>query len=364
MTNEAKQVNISLSPEQMLDLALMVRKYIEDLPERTEDILVKRYGLDGSKKKTLEEIGKAYGITRERVRQIESASLRDIKKSEKADLLNAVEEFIEGLIRDRGKLMQHSHLVDTAVEQLPGDVEKNHVEFVLHVSDKFNLHKENDHFEKSWYLSDADLKLPKKVVNVFIGSLEEQNEPMDESQAIDHIMKNDSVPEVGETIGDEDRIRSYLHVGKKIQRNPFGEWGLAHWNEIKPRGVKDKAYVVLKKEGKPLHFTDITSKINDSGFGKRKAIPQTVHNELIKDDRFVLVGRGIYALTTWGFREGTVADIVLDVLKKADQPMTRDEIVEEVMKQRLVKKNTIILALQNRNLIQRDGEKFIVIEAS
>lgn len=360
MAKDVKKINIPLSSEQLLDLAFIIQKYIEDIPERTENILIKRYGLDGSKKKTLEEIGKTYGITRERVRQIESASLKDIKKSEKAELLSAIEDYIEALIKERGKVMEHDNLVDTAVDQLPGDVERNHVEFILHVSDTFNLHKENDHFEKSWYLEDADLKLPKKVIGAFIDSLEEKNEPMTQDAVIEGIIEDESVPELGENDGDEYKIQSYLHMGKRVERNPFGEWGLSHWNEIRPRGVKDKAYVVLKKEKKPLHFTEITQKINESGFGKKKAISQTVHNELIKDDRFVLVGRGIYALTSWGYREGTVADIVLDILQKTEKPLTRDEIIEQVMKQRMVKKNTIVLALQNRDKIQRDGDVFIL----
>lgn len=363
MSNDNKQFKSQLTDEQLLDLSLMIQKYIEGLPERTEDILVKRYGLDGKKKKTLEEIGKEYGITRERVRQIESASLRDIKKSEKEQLLSEVEAYIESLVNERGSVMEHGHLVKTAVEELPGKVEPNHVEFVLHVSDRFNLHKENEDFQKSWYLKDADLKLPKKAIRAFIESLEEKNEPLPEEQAIELVVKDDSVPEVGENDGDILIIQAFLHMGRKVQQNPFGDWGLAHWNEIKPRGVKDKAYVVLKKEEQPLHFTEITEKINESGFGKRKAIPQTVHNELIKDSRFVLVGRGIYALTAWGYKEGTVADIVLDILKKAETPLTKEEIVDEVMKQRMVKKNTIVLALQNRKKIKKDGEVFALISA-
>ncbi len=56
-----------------------VRRVLDSLPERERDVLVMRYGLGGMNPRTLEECGEAFGVTRERVRQIETSTLRKIK---------------------------------------------------------------------------------------------------------------------------------------------------------------------------------------------------------------------------------------------------------------------------------------------
>ncbi len=148
-------------------------------------------------------------------------------------------------------------------------------------------------------------------------------------------------------------INSYLIISKKINQNILGEWGLSNWNTVSPKRMGDKAYLVLKKSGKPLHFTEITNLINQSGFDKKTAYPATIHNELILDDRYVLVGRGIYALKEWGYQPGTVIDIVLDILSKSPTPLTKEEIIKKVLEQRMVRKSTILLALTAKEKIKK-----------
>ncbi|MEP6710412.1 MAG: hypothetical protein ABJA64_01705, partial [Candidatus Saccharibacteria bacterium] len=112
-------------------------------------------------------------------------------------------------------------------------------------------------------------------------------------------------------------------------------------------------YVILADNGKPMHFSDIAKAIKDSDFKRRNVTTQAIHNELIKDKRFVLIGRGIYALDSWGFSKGTVSDIISDVLKKAGEPLHRDEIVRRVLKSRQVKETTILLNLQSKPQFKR-----------
>ena len=102
-----------------------------------------------------------------------------------------------------------------------------------------------------------------------------------------------------------------------------------------------------------LHFNEIAAAIKDSDFKRKDVTTQAIHNELIKDKRFVLIGRGIYALKEWGYKKGTVADVITDVLKKSGQPMHRDEIVKEVLKSRYVKETTILLNLQGKPQFKR-----------
>ncbi|MEK9174207.1 MAG: HTH domain-containing protein, partial [Patescibacteria group bacterium] len=140
---------------------------------------------------------------------------------------------------------------------------------------------------------------------------------------------------------------NFLTVAKDVKQNVFGRWGLATWSDIKPRGTREKAYLVLKTGGKPLHFREIARLIDEHGLHtkKRQSHPQTVHNELIKDKRFVLVGRGIYALSEWGYKKGTVKEVIEEILAAATKPLAREEILEQVLKVRQVKKSTIIINL-------------------
>ena len=102
-----------------------------------------------------------------------------------------------------------------------------------------------------------------------------------------------------------------------------------------------------------MHFSDIATHIKDSDFKRKDVTTQAIHNELIKDKRFVLIGRGIYALKEWGYDKGTVADIITAVLKDAKQPLHRDEIVKRVLKSRFVKETTILLNLQSKPQFKR-----------
>ena len=147
-----------------------------------------------------------------------------------------------------------------------------------------------------------------------------------------------------------------LDIAKDIEKNNFGEIGLIDWPEISPQGVKDKAYLVLRKTNEPLHFTEITDLINKWGFAKRPAYVQTVHNELIKDPRFVLVGRGTYALADWGYESGTVEELIEKILKNSKKPLTKKEILDKVLAQRRVKPNTIVLNLQRSPKFAKLGD--------
>ena len=137
-----------------------------------------------------------------------------------------------------------------------------------------------------------------------------------------------------------------LAVSREIKQNVFGKWGLAGWSDIKPRGTREKAYLVLKTADKPLHFREIADLIDSYGLQKKKkSHPQTVHNELIKDKRFVLVGRGIYALSDWGYKRGTVKEVITEILRASDKPLSREEVLEKVLQIRQVKKSTVIINL-------------------
>ena len=131
------------------------------------------------------------------------------------------------------------------------------------------------------------------------------------------------------------------------------QWGMVKWPLVNPKNIRDKIYVILQENEKPMHFSEISGAIKKSDFKRKDVTTQAIHNELIKDKRFVLIGRGIYALNEWGYSKGTVSDIITKILKKSKEPMHRDAIVKEVLKSRQVKETTILLNLQGKPQFKR-----------
>lgn len=331
---------------------------LEDLSPRAQDVMIKRFGFDGNKRQTLEKIGQLYGITRERVRQIISSTLLDFKKSKKTDVLKPLEEISENLLREHGHAMEQGHFIEM-FKQKVGDekLHVNHLDFVMTLSDKFSDINEDASRCKGWKIKDFSDDRTYQVVKKFCEILESKKQPLAEDEALNVITEHEDIKQMPEDlVKNRKAVLAYLKLSKSVLKNPFGEWGLSSWSEVQPKSIKDKAYLVLKKTKKPLHFRNITEAINAKQFSSRTANVQTVHNELIKDKRFVLVGRGIYALTQWGYMPGTVIEVLENVLRDAKAPLTKDEIVTRVSKQRLVKKNTIVLALQNKEKFSRVSE--------
>ncbi|MDQ5963290.1 MAG: hypothetical protein QG629_372, partial [Patescibacteria group bacterium] len=154
------------------------------------------------------------------------------------------------------------------------------------------------------------------------------------------------------SMDDQQYATALAGISKKLA-TLNGRWGLVKWPTVNPKNIRDKIYVILSENGKHMHFNEIAESIKASDFKRKDVTTQAIHNELIKDKRFVLIGRGIYALKEWGYSKGTVADIIADVLKDANEPLHRDEIVKRVLKSRFVKETTILLNLQSKPQFKR-----------
>ncbi|MEK7584275.1 MAG: sigma factor-like helix-turn-helix DNA-binding protein, partial [Patescibacteria group bacterium] len=297
--------------------------FFSALTDREHDILVNRYGLHGSDKATLEEIGKKYAVTRERVRQIENSALNKIRSEFSESVLKDTEQLIRSVLEDHGEIMSEDRLIATLLVA-EHDSPKNNalLRFLLNqlLSERLSLERESDHVYKSWSLPGASWDRFHKIIDALIEILREHNEPVpldalfDKSRStLEHHVDD---PETLEAI-----VLNYLDVTKKIEENKFNEWGLSDWSSIRPRRMNDKIYLILKREKKPLHFSEIAKKINEANFDARIAYPATIHNELILDEKYVLVGRGIYALKEWGYKPGVVLDVIRDILRDEAQSL-------------------------------------------
>lgn len=333
---------------------------LDDLDSRSRDIIVKRFSLDGKGLQTLESIGSEYDITRERVRQIESAVLKKLNSSGKKGLIVPSNKIVVGILGDHGHIAEEQFLMSKVlVEERDTEQNRRSLIFLMHLSDELQLLQEDQKYRRGWAHIKANLESIQDIVERAQEILLKTNKPMTSQELAQRIIESHERDDL-----DYDSVISHVALSKDIHKNPFDEWGLTEWREIVPKGVKDKAYIVLKKHEEPLHFVELTDKINEAVFDKKKAYSQTVHNELIKDPRFVLVGRGTYALKDWGYEPGTVADVIEKIFKDTKRPMSRDEIVEKVLEKRFVKKNTILLALQDKDKFKRiQKDKFTFAES-
>ncbi len=318
----------------MFEYNKICKELLESLPERTRMIIIRRFGLFGNEKETLEFIGKEHGVTRERVRQVERDGIKQIKK--KLGNYSDVFSFFDEELERFGGVKKEESFVDNFLEN--GDC-RNCVIFLLNVSDTILRFSENDETYSLWTKNKEILNLVREVIDEAFAELKK-----------DRKLKNLSELKIKKDLT-ETVFKSYLEVSKRVICNEEGLYGLNSWPEINPKGIKDRAYLVLKKAGNPLHFRDVAIMLGE------KANPQTTHNELIKDSRFVLVGRGVYALSEWGYTPGEVKEVIRGILIK-EGALHKNDIIVKVEEQRIVKKNTIIQNLSNKKYFIRtpDGK--------
>jgi len=348
----------------------LVSNLLKNLSNKEGEILSRRFGLLGKEKETLEQIGKYYNITRERIRQIEMATLKKLKglKDFKQRIEDA-EQHITHLLENHGGVMEEDFLLNNITEPSSNSGDYQAAQFILTrlLNDKIETIKPDSDLLRGWKVPVVSLDLVRQAVNELVNVIEQEKKLLKTQDLFNNFRQTKFYLDNKQQINtlklgtDEDNldqevdkvIKSYLTISTKADQNILGEWGLNSWNTISPKRMSDKVYLVLRKSEKPLHFTEITDLINQTGFDKKTAYPATIHNELILDDRYVLVGRGIYALKEWGYQSGTVMDIIIDILKKSEQPLTKEEIVKAVLEQRIVRKSTIYLALTNKEKIKK-----------
>lgn len=369
----------------------IIKSLLGKLSKKEKDIISRRFGLKDSERETLEAVGKLHNLTRERIRQIENSTIKKLK-----DLKDLKEALVElnvktsSIIAEHGGLAEREylfHLLNTfspvECKSKDYDVEKNHYDFLLSriMNDDFEEVKNSEIFKHSYKNKGATLEHLEDMAKELISRVEQMKEVAKTDDVINSLTSSDTynthkdkLPTVSEldvssfwkdALYEEDHdivhnnkaLYSLLQAVRDVEQNKFGFWGLFHWEEVSPKTINHKIYLVLKNEGKPMHFVDIAKRINEVCFDRKIANAATVHNELILDAKYVLVGRGIYGLKEWGYKEGVVQDVIREILKE-NGPLTKDEIVNKVLENRLVKRTTISLALMNKDAFEKVGDKY------
>lgn len=324
----------------------VTKRITSHLQDRASDVIMHRFGLtaDGARK-TLEEIGKKYNITRERVRQIENVAITTIKKSSAYKAEQAVFEELKKLMHELGSVISEHDLLSHISKD---KATQNHIHFYLVLGDAFKKHREDDHFHARWSVDDATADKVHDSLRKLYSSLNDED-LVPETEMIKKFL--DHTKDVAENLKNDEIAKRWLSMSKVVSKNPLGEWGKTSSPNIRTRGVKDYAFLVMRRHGSPMHFKEVAEAISKT-FNK-KIHYATCHNELIKDARFVLVGRGMYALAEWGYKAGIAREVIREILKR-EGPLSKEDIVTKVNKERYFKKNTILVNLVNPKYFKKN----------
>lgn len=312
--------------------------------EREREIITRRFGLY-DRKETLEQIGELLGITRERVRQLEKAILIRLKIASEEGRIPAVQSVEKEIVRhlsEKGRLATVSDLTDALLPGNATPLARARVAFAATLAPRLTVVDENDNYRAAVSIAEyGDEKKVRGQVDKVVAAVKKHGQPL----TIDELHNSLDFDHPS-------HVRALATVSKHLS-NLKDLWGLNKWPTVNPKNIRDKIYVILLENGKPMHFGEIADAIKDSNFSRKNVTTQAIHNELIKDGRFVLIGRGIYALDSWGYSKGTVADTIADILRESSEPLHRDEIVKRVLKSRQVKETTILLNLQSKPQFKR-----------
>lgn len=322
------------------------------LTDRAQDVITSRYGLGGdTQSETLESIGGRYDITRERVRQIEADALRQMRESNTFEKQQDAIAEIENLLHELGVILRENTFLSHVSSR---NSTQNHIFLLMDLDDRFTREKADDYFHHRWHVDGRVASAVHEGLQDLHDSVS-LDELISEVEMLERLLKriNNMPDEHDHHLENEEVLRRWLEISRKIAENPLGEWGHADSPNVSVKGVRDYAYLVIRQHGSPMHFREVTERISEM-FDK-DAHEATTHNELIKDDRFVLVGRGLYALKEWGYMTGVVREVIEKLLEE-NGPMTRDEIVERVLDERFVKPNTVVVNLQDNDHFRKNEE--------
>ncbi len=315
--------------------------------DREREIISRRFGLNGQRE-TLEQIGEMLSITRERVRQLEKAILIRLQISAEENQipeLAAAEKILIRNLDEMGRAARISDLADKVYQKSTTAAEKTGIYFIATFSNSLTVVEENDKYHAAITIAkDGNEKAVRGKIDEIVNLIKENKQPMNLTE-LDNKLNYEH----------PNHIKAIASISK-VLASLNGLYGLSKWPAVNPKNIRDKIFVILEAKKEPMHFSEIAKEIADSSFKRKNVTIQAIHNELIKDSRFVLIGRGIYALSSWGYKKGTVADIIKDILEKAGEPLTREEIVKRVLKTRKVKETTILLNLQNKTAFKKNGK--------
>ena len=339
---------------------------LTSLSEKEQNVIKRRVGISW-KRETLQNIGNSFSpyITRERVRQIEDTWIKKIGRIVKATLLSSIQIKAKEFLNLHWGIISREKLIAAMIKELDleKDVNAGILEVVIQSDYEVKKSKQKLGCKIYFYLPSISKTSIEAVHKEALKILKRKKDVMEQTalyEAVINNLKTSGFANTNKEVLDITFVDSVLELFEDIVKWEETLIGLTKWKILNPKTLKDKAIYVMKKEKTTMHFVDISNHITQS-LGEAVKI-NTIHNELIRNSEFVLIGRWIYALKEYGFNPGTVLDVIEEILKKSWEPMNTEDIIKEVLKTRNVKQTTIYMNLQNKNVIERVWRNFYTLK--
>lgn len=351
---------VATGPKLTVNLQALLDDLFLVLTEKEAMVIKRRFALQGQGKQTLEKIGKHFKVTRERIRQIEGIALSKLRRTVRTTRLNEVNELAKAILRGSGGVMREDTLVSSVLQRMQNtnpDVDGSVLRLSFSIDTEMSSASRSGTYVPFWRLETLAMDDIAVIVDSVVKILKKRKNCMRREELISAVQ---AMNLFGDKVPSKELIQSGLTLDTRLREIEDG-WGLTEWRFVRPRSIRDKVEIVLKKSGQPLHFMEIANRIREARFDHKNVTVQAVHNELIRYPQFVLVGRGLYALREWGYEPGTVADVIESILKEKG-PLSKKEIIAEVAKQRTVKIGTISLNLQKMPYFVRVGRAVYAFE--
>ncbi len=318
-------------------------------------VLMRKFWLDGNKGIPLQRIGKEYNLTRERIRQIESQALMRFRRlivgnTTYMEVLDKAKEILE----QNGWFLEEKLLISKLVNEKLFKFSKQELLLIL-VSDFDIIYlKRNRLIDKSFYLDNLYEDILTRIALTVEEYFSKRGKSQETNEFISY-MKGLFSKEYSD-VAFLNRDDFYINLFNSLRAvTTFdGRVWLLSFSDVNPRTIKLKLVHVLRKMKKPLHYQDIPKRIMEIFPGKNIKV-NTVHNELVKNgDIFVNMWLGLYGLKEWWFEGGLVKDIIKRIMKRNDRPMGVKELEKEVLKEKMVSHNTVMINLQkHKDIFER-----------
>ncbi len=341
----------SISPKSAEEITSSLNQVLQSVSEKEKVVICSRIGLNGDKK-TLQEIGNNFkpSITRERVRQIEASGIEKIGRVIRSSDLWVFQEKAIEILKIHGGVLTKDNLVNALIKEndLDSALNPSVLEIIVQAEKQINKSKPKLGYRTYFYLDDINVKMISEIQKESVKALKKKKDVIE-----DRLLFSIAYRNLQQKYANLDFIlvNSLWDIFEDIVKWEGNLVWLTKWKILNPKTLKDKAIYVMKKEKIPMHFIGISNKITE--YLGEKVKVSTIHNELIRNNDFVLIGRWIYALKEWWFKSGTVLDVIIDIMKESSEAMKTEDIITNVLKVRNVKNATIYMNLQNKKYIER-----------
>jgi len=317
---------------------IVVDGFLSQLPDKHREVLADRYGLWDGVAETLQDIGDKYGLTRERIRQIEAKALGRLRRGMSQPVLKAsLRKKVEGAIahgpNENCGVFTEDELLPILADDCTVDealLALGLIQDLYSPGENFLSHLLTEAEEGIYCLHPERTNDYKAILHAIVEVLERHRQPVMEAKLFDELLAREvtrSVPHGA------DLARRVLKISPSLARLTGGTLVLSRWSAFRRRDLASSAEAALMVLGRPAHFTEIAHRISTLYPGLREVDQRTVHNRLVaRRDKFVWVRNGTYGLKAWGLRRPPyVKDRLIELLSGTRYPLPYWHLKEKVL---------------------------------